>query len=186
MRSHPESSDELFAKYLATYKVVETNPNASTEYYRRKAERISLDRADGWPIVLEARSLGRSIDDVWWFVNTPERYVECVPMLVRHLDCPHRMNTMDALVRALCVDYAYNIATKPLLRLLRREVEQPIPHPDALTTEAIAMHRSAIAVAVAMNADRSVVPELQLMVADPRYGSVVKELNRAIKRGIAR
>jgi hypothetical protein len=183
MKQRPETAEELFTSFAARYKFVESTPTASTAWYLAKADRVALDRADSWPIVLEARRCGRQIDDIWWFVNTPERYPECVPMLVRHLDEPHRIMTMDALVRALTVDYARGIATQPLLRLLRREFEQPLPHPEAFSPGAIQMHRAAIAASLAMNADRSIVPEVEELLKDLRYEWVKSELKRALRIG---
>ena len=119
MRRGSTTAAELIAK-------LEANP----EYRKNKAERelqmsalcefLAQDQAD---LVKEFRAAGYNVDSVDYFVNTREEYPKAIPILIRHLEVPHKLEIREGIVRALTVKYGGKAVEEALLRHFQNETD---------------------------------------------------------------
>lgn len=113
--------------------------NSDPEYLARKAnkeaeikeleEHSAKDEAE---LVADLNKLGLEVKSVWDLVNnSPHQFLErnfvgsykvAYPLLVKHLEINHHQRIREGIIRALSEKEAREIAAKPLLAELSKEV----------------------------------------------------------------
>lgn len=97
------------------------------EMMRRKEEEWAADearlKADEEGLVLELRNAGFYVESVWDLVNTNASYPEAVPILIRHLQEPHLLRTLDGILRSLTVPEMKGKALSDLRTMLFQLVQ---------------------------------------------------------------
>lgn len=116
----------------------------------------------------------QSIDDL---INTRDPYPEAIPILIKHLRTVQHPVMIDCIARALTVKEARGTEAARLI-LDRLKQTQPILPPVGDESEA----RWALANALTVIADTSMLNELQSLIADVNYEDVKERLSTAVKR----
>ena len=70
---------------------------------QERSERAKRLRIEEEPILAELRAVGWKIESVWDLVNTPMRYTEAIPILLRHLSLPYSDRIREGIARSLAV-----------------------------------------------------------------------------------
>jgi hypothetical protein len=136
--------------------------NADPEWVARKKERDEAIqrkhdeyvRAEA-PLVEELRAAGVLVNSAWDLVNTPNVYLQSLPILLDHLQRPYPDAVRDGIARALAVPNA-KFAWSLLVMLYRQERERRT--------------KSGLAVALSNIADDAVIDELIALARDPQHG----------------
>lgn len=188
-----ETASELMARLRA-------DPEWVRDFDEREASREAIEaQLDAWekPLVDELAEAGVRVlpslaqrlksgnmnsqdraapRSVWDLVNSKESYPAAVPVLVQHLRHPYHPVIRDGIVRALTVPEARGAVARVLLETLKREekTEQAdnMPRGDV---------RWALANALVVVGDESMVEEIKELVADPRYADIQARLKDALK-----
>jgi hypothetical protein len=137
------------------------------------------------PIITALADIGCNVESVWDLVNSNSSYSHAIPVLVEHLGKPYYERTREGIVRALTVVEARGAVARQLLDELKR---QPIAQRNLLVLESIETDilpkgdvRWALANAMTVVADKSMVDEISALASDIRYADVKERLNKALK-----
>jgi hypothetical protein len=117
MRRKSKTASELL-------KELEADPEYLERIAKRDAAVAEQARAcarDEAALVAELRSLGHAVESVYDLVNTASPYPALYPVLVRHLDEPHRERIREGIIRALTVKDAATTAQDALFRHFQHE-----------------------------------------------------------------
>lgn len=119
----------------------------------------------------ELALLGCSINSVWDLVNTPKKYPDAVPVLVKYLPIARHPIMRQGPARALTVREARGIAGRTLLQELVSQKDPPG-----------SQERWALANALTVTADKTLAEEIKTLVVDPSYKDVHERLNATLKK----
>ena len=118
------------------------------------------------------------VGSVWDLVNTKHSYPEAIPILYRHLQTAKHPEMVEGIARALTVKEACGPQARCILEKLQRR--------DFLvSTPTVQPHQNhaawALANALVVVGDESMVEEIKALIADPRYADVKGRLKDALK-----
>ena len=133
------------------------------------AERARL-RANEQPIVTDLHAIGWAVDGVWDLVNSRESYPEAVPVLVAHLDRPYDWRIREGIIRALTVPEARGDPARRILDEFKRADNE---------NEFV---RWALANALTVIADRTMIEEIEALLVAERQENVVRLLRSAVRK----
>ena len=131
---------------------------ADQERQRKELER-SLHTEEA-SLVQELAAAGIVVPSVWDLVNSAQRYPSAIPVLIKHLKTPYHPKIREGIARALTVPEAKPTATQALIEAFRQE-------PDGADVGV----KWALANALTMVADDSVLDDLIALVQDKRHGA---------------
>jgi hypothetical protein len=127
------------------------------------------------PILDDLAEVGCEVNSVWDLVNSGENYSAVIPVLSKHLQGSYNPRILEGIIRALTVPDARGVAARQILDELERRGDES---PSEL--------RWALANALAVVADKSMVDEIKGMAADPRYEDVHERLKLALEKSARR
>jgi hypothetical protein len=110
------------------------------------------------------------VDSVWDLVNATRPYAAAIPVLTAHLQRVRHAVLREGIARALTVPEARGEGARVMLSELQRPIGES-PHPV----------RWALANALAVAGDGSVVNEIKALAVDDRYADVRERLTRAVE-----
>jgi hypothetical protein len=152
------------------------------EWVRQNAEREARHEAtveqlqreiapENAPLLAELAAAGYSVSSVWDLVNTSASYPNAIPVLTRHLRLAHHPVMRQGIARALTVKEARGTdAPRAVLEELKSGA-------DESGSEA----RWALANALTVVADTSMIDEIRALARDARYQDVKERLETALK-----
>ncbi len=178
--------------------------HADPEWVRQEAEREARRKAieaqlEAWekPLVTELAEAGVRIlptlaqrlesgnmnsqeriapTSAWDLANSKENYPAAIPVLLKHLRRPYHPVIRDGIARALTVPEARGAAAREILETLKREEKKEqtdnLPRGDV---------RWALANALVVVGDASMVEEIKALIADPCYADIQARLKDALK-----
>jgi hypothetical protein len=141
------------------------------ERQAREAARESQLDAEERAIVAELACAGYRVKSVYDLVNTATGYPEAIPILQKHLPLPYDSTIREGIARALTVKEARGPAGRAILDELKRRGGEP---PSTA--------RWALANALTVAGDASMVQEIEALISDPRYANERSILGQALKR----
>lgn len=125
----------------------------------------------GWPE--EVRQCGET-RSVWDLVNSAEPYPQLLGVLTDHLTRPYHKRTREGIARALAVREAKGTdVPRVLMNELQKETD-PNEGPNS--------YRWALINSLVLIGDSSIADEVDRLLADPRYESVLVDLQRLAKK----
>jgi hypothetical protein len=155
-----------------------TSMRSDPEFVRRAEEREQNRKAVETRLAGEERNLladlaavGFDVGSVWELVNSPNPYPSAIPILCKHLSLPYDTKIREGIARALTVREARGTPGRIILTELQRPVEQS---PRAV--------RWALANALTVAGDVSMIEQLESHIADPRFGDVREILKLAVQK----
>ncbi|MDN3516369.1 hypothetical protein QWY84_01985 [Aquisalimonas lutea] len=163
--------DDLTAPPPDTTGMPEDVAERKIREHQEKKQRVIHRRKELTPLLHDLENVGIVVDDVWDLVNTNEDYLEAVPVLIRHLELPYSEGNKEGIVRALTVKAARPDAIQPLLRQFR----------NATDNDAVGL-KAAIANALDVVADKSVMDDLIALSLDSEHGPARADLVRKLAR----
>ena len=118
------------------------------------------------------------VGSVWDLVNAKHSYPEAIPILYRHLRTAKHPEMVEGIARALTVKEACGPQARWILEKLQRR--------DFLvSTPTVQPHQNhaawALANALVVVGDASMVDEIKALIADPRYADAHDRLKDALK-----
>jgi len=123
------------------------------------------------PLLAELAEVGCLVTSVWDLVNTAAPYPAAVPVLTKYLRVTRHPVLREGIARALTVREARGIAGRELLQELAAQKDPPCSEV-----------RWALANALTVAADKSMIDEINEMAADPRYVDVHERLTATLKK----
>jgi len=131
---------------------------AAQEQHREELER-SLHAAEE-PLVQALAAAGIVVSSVWELVNSAQKYPSAIPILIKHLKTPYHPKIREGIARALTVLEAKPIAAQALIEAFQHELDV-----------ADSGVKWALANALTVVADDSVLDDLIALVQDKRHGA---------------
>ncbi len=131
---------------------------AKQEQQREELER-SL-QAEEEPLVQALAAAGIVVSSVWELVNATQQYPSAIPVLIKHLKIPYHPKIREGIARALTVPEAKPLAAHALIEAFQHE-------PDGTDISV----KWALANALTVVADDSVLDDLIALVQDKRHGT---------------
>lgn len=131
---------------------------ADQEQQREELER-SLHTEEE-PLVQALAAAGIVVSSVWKLVNSAQKYPSAIPVLIKHLKTPYHPKIREGIARALSVPEAKPIAAHALIEAFQHE-------PDGADIGV----KWALANALTVVADDSVLDDLIALVQDKRHGA---------------
>ena len=131
---------------------------ATQEQQREELER-SL-RAEEAPLVQALAAAGIMVSSVWELVNSAHKYASAIPVLIKHLKTSYHPRIREGIARALTVPEAKPLAAHALIEAFQHE-------PDGTDIGV----KWALANALTVVADDSVLDDLIALVQDKRHGA---------------
>jgi HEAT repeat protein len=131
---------------------------ADQEQQRKELER-SL-HAEEEPLVQALAAAGVVVSSVWELVNSAQKYPSAIPVLIKHLKAPYHPKIREGVARALTVPEAKPMAAHTLIEAFQHE-------PDGTDIGV----KWALANALTVVADDSVLDDLIALVQDKRHGA---------------
>jgi len=126
-------------------------------------QRKELERslqADEEPLVQALAAAGIVVSSVWELVNSAHKYPSAIPVLIKHLKTPYHPKIREGIARALTVPEARPTAAPALIEAFQHE-------PDSTDIRV----KWALANALTVVADESVLDDLIALVQDKRHGA---------------
>jgi hypothetical protein len=165
--SKPMTAEELMTQLRKDPEWIRRND----ERQRKRQELEALLEENERPIVEELNSVGRPVTSVWELVNTTETYPEAIPVLRRHLSRPYHPKIREGIARALAVREARGATARDILNELKRSCQQDENQ-----------FRWALANALTVAGDVTLVEEIKAIIADRRYEDLRQILELALKK----
>ena len=131
---------------------------ADQDQQRKELER-SL-QAEEEPLVQALAAAGIVVSSVWELVNSAQQYPSAIPVLIKHLKTPYHPKIREGIARALTVPEAKPRAAHALIEAFQHE-------PDGADSGV----KWALANALTVVADDSVLDDLIALVQDKRHGA---------------
>jgi hypothetical protein len=122
------------------------------------------------PLLAELAKAGYAVSSVWDLVNARTDYPNAIPVLVRYLGVARHPVLRQGIARALTVPEARGIAGRKLL-------EELLAEKDPRGSE----ERWALANALTVTADKSMISEIEALVGNPLYEDVHERLSTVLK-----
>lgn len=155
-KSKPLTAAELMASLHKNCQFIVRQ--AEQEQQREELEK-SL-HAEEEPLVQALAAAGVVVPSVWELVNSAQKYPSAIPVLIKHLKTPYHPKIREGMARALTVPEAKPIAAHALIEAFQHE-------PDGTDIGV----KWALANALAVVADDSVLDDLIALVQDKRHGA---------------
>lgn len=140
---------------------------------KRKAKEAEL-RADEAPLIIDLDAVGIKVVSVWDLVNSSANYADAIPVLYTHLSRAYRAETKEGIARALTVVNARGSAARFILCELQSSLEKNTPHSV----------RWALANALTVVADSSMVKEIKTMISDNNFKDIHERLKVALRTAL--
>jgi len=140
---------------------------------RERQKRVEASLAEQKPMLNDLSSVGINVRSISDLVNTSQRYPAAIPVLMKHLLLPYKFWTRNFIARALTVREAEGIACRVLLDEFKKTNSSS---PDE------SEFKWALANALSVTADESVLDELIELAADRRHGGARDGIVRALAR----
>lgn len=156
--------------------ILQADPEWVRKNEEREAQRKAIEirfRAEEAPILADLAQAGYTIESVWDLVNTRAKYPQAIPVLLKHLAREYHPRILEGIARALTVPEARGPGAWFILEALKRQPKDVLPHGQP---------RWALANALTVIADSSMVAELQNLIADDEYADVRERLTAALKK----
>ena len=147
---------ELMASLLKNHEFIARQ--ATQEQQREELER-SLHTEEA-SLVQALAAAGVVVSSVWELVNSAHKYPSAIPVLIKHLKTPYHPKIREGIARALTVPEAKPTAAHALIEAFQHE-------PDSTDISV----KWALANALTVVADESVLDDLIALVQDKRHGA---------------
>lgn len=135
------------------------------------AERAAQHRIEEKPFLIELRKVLPNVQSVWDLVNTSDKYVQAIPFLVEHLQCPYPDRVRGGIARALAVREASDAWPILVAEYGKTSIEKE----QSWT-------KDGLAVALSVTATDAVMEELVEIVKDRSHGGSRVLLLSALKK----
>jgi hypothetical protein len=166
--------------------------HSDPEWVRKNAEREARTKAlearfdaEERPILNDLAEVGCTVSSVWDLVNSSASYPHAIPVLLKHLQQPYHPRILEGIVRALTVKEARGAPAHEILdELKRRTVPSPSddrPAPEGVQGMPRGDVRWALANALTVVADASMINEIKALVRDDCYQDMKERLETALK-----
>ncbi|MFZ5501066.1 MAG: hypothetical protein ACOY58_04040 [Candidatus Micrarchaeota archaeon] len=174
----PMTAAEHEAKLRKDPEWVRQQEEQEREMERRLAKLAEIEK----PLVADLASAGWPVNSVWDLVNSSLSYPEAIPVLLRHLKIPYTFGVREGIARALTVKEARGIPAREILNLLKET--GPDPDVDPIDEG----FPWALANALSVVGDQSMVPEIEALLADERFQGIEIHavLELALKKSMKR
>lgn len=147
--------------------------NDERERRRQSIERQLRENAR--PLLNDLAAVGYTLGSVWDLVNTKVKYPLAIPVLVTHLSRPYHSKNLEGIARALTVAEARGGPAATILAELQRRAD-----------DAESDVRWALANALTVVGDASMVPKIEAMLNDSRYSTLKNILELALRESARR
>ena len=139
--------------------------------HKSTVERLQEEiRPEVTPLLAELAGVGYAVSSISELVNTPKGYPEAIPVLTKYLSIAQHPVLREGIARALTVHEARGIAGRKLL-------DELMSQKDSQGSQ----QRWALANALTVASDRSLIDEIRMLLADPRFEDVHERLNATLK-----
>jgi len=156
--------------------------HSDPEWVRKNAEREARTKAlearfdaEERPILNDLAEVGCTVSSVWDLVNSSASYPHAIPVLLKHLQQPYHPRILEGIVRALTVKEARGAPAHEILDELKRRT---VPSPSDDRPGDV---RWALANALTVVADASMINEIKALVRDDCYQDMKERLETALK-----
>jgi len=156
---------ELMASLLKNHEFIARQ--ATQEQQREELER-SLHTEEA-SLVQALAAAGVVVSSVWELVNSAHKYPSAIPVLIKHLKTPYHPKIREGIARALTIPEAKPIAARALIEAFQ--------HEPAGADSGV---KWALANALTVVADDSVLDDLIALVQDKRHGAARTMLTLAL------
>jgi hypothetical protein len=171
----PKGKRETAAELMAR---LQRDPDWVRQNEEREARFKTLEArlaAEEEPILADLAGVGHTVRSIWDLVNSSAGYPAAIPVLCGHLRGSYHPRILEGIVRALTVREARGVAAREMLDELKRRGDEPASE-----------LRWALANALTITADRSMMEEITALLTDTRYEDVHERLRAALNNLRAR
>jgi hypothetical protein len=164
------SAAELMSQLQSDSDWVRENAEREAQHKAAVQQRREEMKPEHMPLLADLAAAGVKVDSVWDLVNAKWAYAAAIPVLTAHLQSVRHSVLREGIARALTVAEARGEAARVILSELQRPIGES-PHSV----------RWALANALAVAGDRSMVSEIKALVVDDRYADARERLTRAVE-----
>ena len=165
------SAAELMNRLQSDPDWVRQNAEREARHKAAVEERREEMRPEQTPLVTDLAAAGIKVDSVWDLVNAKGPYPAAIPVLATHLQRVRHPVLREGIARALTVPEARGAAARVILEELQRSSGES-PHSV----------RWALANALTVAGDQSIVGEIKALIADDQYADVRERLSTAAEK----